>query len=636
MKKITTRKKAVAIKTKTDASKKNLTVAVASTTEPALIDGMTESLAATRRNVAGSIERTDRFTNIQDGLTPFNTGGRYGEKSSGPDARDAIELCQKAYYNFSIFRNIIDLMTEFSISKLSFKNGSAKSREFFAAYYKKVNIWDLQDKFYREYYRGGNVFLYRYSSRLNDADVKKITQVFGGVCAKASKVSLPVRYVVLNPVDIRIESTVNFGTPCYYKTLNNYEIERLRHPITDEDKELLEALPKTVQDQIAKSGPLNILLPLLPENTIAIFYKKQDYEPFAIPMGFPALEDINAKCEMKRIDMAIARTMQQALLVVTAGNEPDKHGINPNNLVALQKLFENQSVSRVLVADYTTKAEFVIPQIADLLDPKKYEVLERDINIGLNNIFAGGEKFANQTAKMEVFIARLKQGRESFINNFLYPEVKKISKELGFKVYPDPVFEEIDLKDDGVYAKIYSHLAEIGILTPEETIKAIETNTLPDAESSLESQKALKSMRDSGLYAPINTGSPAGDSPAGRPVGTPAPKTVSPIAGSMEAYSCSKLRGNVVLAQEVENGVACAYKAKMGVTELGTKELAVADQIFKTIIANEAPEEWISSIAFYLDNPKDRNKSRVNAVLEISAKHDVDFYMASLLAASIK
>jgi len=621
-------------KIKTTASKKS--PAVASTAEPMLIDGMMESTAATRRNIAGTIERTDRFANIESGLTPFNTGQRFGDKSSGPDARDAIELCQKAYYNFSIFRNIIDLMTEFSISKLSFKNGSAKSREFFAAYYKKINIWDLQDKFYREYYRGGNVFLYRYSSRLNDADIKKITQVFGGVSARAAKISLPIRYVVLNPVDIRIESTVNFGTPCYYKTLNNYEIERLRHPLTDEDKELLQSLPENVQKQIATSGPLNILLPLLPENTVAIFYKKQDYEPFAIPMGFPALEDINAKCEMKRIDMAIARTMQQALLVVTAGNEPDKHGINPNNLIALQRLFENQSVSRVLVADYTTKAEFVIPQIADLLDPKKYEVLERDINIGLNNIFAGGEKFANQTAKMEVFIARLKQGREAFINNFLYPEVKRISKDLGFKVYPDPVFEEIDLKDDGVYAKIYSHLAEIGVLTPEETIKAIETNTLPDAESSIESQKTLKSLRENGLYAPINTGSPAGESPAGRPTGTPAPKTTSPIAGSMEAYSCSKLRQNLILAQEVEKGVIDSYKTRMNVTSLDATGLLVTDQIFKTIIANEAPEEWLSSIVFYSENPKDRNKSRVNAVLEISAKHDVDFYMASLLAASIK
>ena len=31
------------------------------------------------------------------------------------------------------------------------------------------------------------------------------------------------------------------------------------------------------------------------EKVIPIFYKKQDYEPFSVPMGFPVLEDINWK-----------------------------------------------------------------------------------------------------------------------------------------------------------------------------------------------------------------------------------------------------------------------------------------------------------------------------------------------------
>lgn len=607
---------------------------------PSMLDGYSESFASTRRNSAGTIERTDRFTNIENGLTPFKNSGRVGSSNSGVDVKDAVELCQKAYYNFSVFRNVIDLMTEFSVSRVHFKNGTVKSRDFFEAYMRKINIWDLQDKFFREYYRSGNVFLYRYSSRLNEADIRKITQVFGATKAVAAKVSLPTRFVVLNPADIRVEGTINFGTACYLKILNNYELQRLKNPLTDEDTELLESLPADAQQKIKEKKAIEVLLPLQPENTVAVFYKKQDYEPFAVPMGYPVLEDINAKCEMKRIDMAIARTMQQVLLLVTAGNEPDKHGINPNNLTVLQKLFENQSVGRVLVADYTTKAEFVIPQIADLLDPKKYEVIERDINIGLNNIFAGGEKFANQTAKMEVFIARLKQAREAFINNFLFPEIKKISKDLGFKNFPIPVFEEIDLKDDGVYAKIYMHLAEIGVLTPEEAMKAIETNRLPDAESSLEAQRLFKTYKDEGLYEPL-VGGPAAGEGAGRPGGTPSPKTtntVSPIGGSMESYSCVKLRKTVIAAQVLEEAVAKAYKKlhKLKEIDAASSNAFIVEQIFKTIIANEEPDKWMESIDVYLNDPIDKNAKRVGEVNSIAAKHDVDFYMASLLLASKK
>ena len=63
-------------------------------------------------------------------------------------------------------------------------------------------------------------------------------------------------------------------------------------------------------------------------------------------MGYPVLEDIDAKSELKKMDMAIARTMQQAILLVTMGNDPDKGGINQRNLAAMQELFQNQSVGR--------------------------------------------------------------------------------------------------------------------------------------------------------------------------------------------------------------------------------------------------------------------------------------------------
>ena len=134
----------------------------------------------------------------------------------------------------------------------------------------------------------------------------------------------------------------------------------------------------------------------------------------------------------------------------------------------MQTLFDNESIGRVLISDYTTEAKFVIPQISDILDPKKYEVLDKDIRVGLNNILIGeNEKFANQSIKVKVFIERLKQARETFIGEFLMPEMKRICKVLGFKNYPTPYFEDIDLRDGLQYARIYSRLIELGILTPE-------------------------------------------------------------------------------------------------------------------------------------------------------------------------
>jgi hypothetical protein len=594
------------------------------------------SYTSVRRNAASTIARTDRYKNIDDGLIPFrySTGVK---ANSNMNIRDAVILCQKCYYNFAIFRNTIDLMTEFSCSNIYFKGGSQKSRDFFSALFKKINLFDFQDKFFREYYRSGNVFIYRFDTKVRDDDLDKITQTFGLNTSKAASVNLPARYIMLNPSDIQIAGTINFSLGRYYKVLSDYELERLKEPKTDEDKEVLQSLPPETQKLIKQRTVGVLTLPLDRNRLCAVFYKKQDYEPFAVPMGFPVLEDINWKAEMKKMDMAITRTMQQAVLLITMGDTPDNGGINQKNLEAMQNLFQNQSVGRVLIADYTTKAQFVIPDIGNLIGPEKYEVVDKDIQIGLNNILIGSEKFANTSIKVQVFIERLKQARQAFINEFLIPEIRRISKDLGFKNFPHPNFEDIDLKDDIQYSRVYSRLIELGILTPEEGIRAIETGRLPDAEESAESQIKFKNLKDKGLYQPIIGGAKTQE--AGRPSGTTGvpqqTKDVKPIGkgkqSKAESFSLTKIKSNLISAQKLEEEICSSLRKKHNLKKMSNEQKDIADQISKIIISNENPENWIESVAKYIEKPHDTNKDMVSNVLDISNEHQVDAYLASIL-----
>ena len=603
----------------------------------------------TRRNRAGSIERTDRYKNIEDGMIPFKYSTSYSDKSS-LEIRDAVMLCQKAYYNFSVFRNVIDLMTEFSVSNIYYRGGNAKSREFFDALFNKINLWDLQDKFYREYYRSGNVFIYKFESELSTSEISKITQIFSKEKAQTQvletdkssleKVALkknmiPSRYTILNPADIQLVNRISFAYGNYSKVLSDYELDTLRNPRSDEDLEVFNSLPPEVQEQIKKKINTVVLLPLDKEKIVAIFYKKQDYEPFAVPMGFPVLEDINYKYELKKMDMAVSRTMQQAILLITMGAEPDKGGINQKNLAAMQELFKNESVGRVLIADYTTKAEFVVPKISELLDPRKYEVIDRDINMGLNNILVGGEKFANQESKVEVFLGRLRQGREAFVNGFLLPEIKKVAKSLGFKNFPIPFYEDFSLKDDTNSRRIYTRLVELGVLTAEEGLIAIETGRLPDKESSVQSQKEFAALKDEGLYVPLIGGPKIAEEPAGRPPGTnkikQQTKKISPIGAS---FSSIKVKDSLLKFQEVENSVISSLKKKFKIKKLNETQISVAEDISKTIILNEGKNNWLDKVPDYVENPSDRNKERIDKVLEIAAKHQIDTFLASILLES--
>ena len=590
-----------------------------SPTEP-LMAGMEESLAysraekttRTRRNAASYLERTDRFRNIKEGLTPFkySQSGDYGG-TRNINVRDVVILCQKAYYNFAVFRNVIDLMTEFSISDIYLSGGTKKSRDFFSALFEKFDIWDIQEKFFREYFRSGNVFIHRFDNKIRKADVIKIARSFGlnkgfsSSLAEDGSIVLPSRYIILNPADIQAGGNISFAKTKFYKNLSDYELERLRNPKTTEDEEVLNALSPEKQKEVKDKRNNSVQIELNPEKTSAVFYKKQDYEPLAVPMGFPVLESINAKAEMRKMDLAITRTTHQAILLVTMGAEPEKGGVNQKNLEAMQKLFANESVGRVLISDYTTDAKFIIPDIADLLHPRKYEVIDRDINEGLNNVLVGGEKFANQQTKVEVFMARLKQAREAFVNKFLKTEVKRISKSLGFKSYPTPVFEDIPLKNNFNTQRIYSRLMELGILTPEEGFDAIQNNKLPDRESSLESQKRFKELKSQGLYEPLIGGKNSapskedkGEDKNGRPpeISTPQPNRQPGKIGEKQSranYSLKKVKENLTLASKLEEKVKDQLKKIHKLEVLDEKQDQVASEIAELIMTNESSNQWI-------------------------------------------
>lgn len=588
---------------------------------------------SSRRNAASSNERTNRFTNIDTGLIPFRYS-TYVKNLSTLDVRDAIILCQKAYYNVAIFRNTIDLMTEFSSSPIYLSGGSQKAREFFEAYFKKINLASFQDQFFREYYRSGNVFVYRFDTALNAEQLLRVTQTFGSKLksiAQDGSVKLPARYTVINPADVYVGGTVNYSFNIYYKLLSDYELERLRDPKTDEDKEVYDSLPEEVKNQVKSKANSYILLPLDGKRLAAVFYKKQDYEPLSIPMGFPVLDDINWKLEMKKMDMAVTRTMQQAVLLVTMGTDPEKGGVNQKNLQAMQSLFENQSVGRVLIADYTTKAQFVIPDIGNLIGPQKYEVVDRDIQIGLNNVLIGSEKFANQSIKVQVFVERLKQAREVFINEFLVPEIRRMSKDLGFKNFPTPSFEEMNLKDDVQYSRIFNRLIELGVLTPEEGLQAIDSGRLPTTQESVESQLKFKQLKDQGLYQPIIGG---GAAQAGRPFGSTgvpqSTKNISPI-GVNANFSVTKIKENILASQDLEEEVKSAVRKKFNVKKLSNQQKEDAEKISEIIIANESPENWTAKINEYLEKPFDQNQDQINKIQEIASEHQVTNYLASLL-----
>lgn len=588
---------------------------------------------------------SNKFQNLRNSPMPFeNSNGRYS-------INQAIDLTQKAYANVSIFRNAVEVLTEFSNSEIHLKGGNAKSREFIKAWLKRINIHDLVDQFFREYYLSGNVFLYQFNGKLRGEDIRKIKETMGGRATR-----IPIRYIVLNPTNVFVESGFSSQNYNYVKMLSLYEIQRLKNPQTQDEKDMFDALPELVKKQIKSftgGAATFIYVPIDPMRLHYVFYKKQSYQPLAIPMGYPILNDIEWKLQLKKMDMAMSRSIEHAILLITTGEKVDQYGggVNPNNVAKLQKLFKDPSIGRVLVADYTTKATWAIPDFKELLGPAKYEVVDKDIKEGLQTILIGEDKFANAVLKAKVFMERLVGGQEAFLNNFLQSEINRVCDEVGFKATPKAVFQKVDLEDEVQKQKIYLRMAELGLLTPSQTGEIMETGMFPDKEQLDESQTEYKSQRDKGFYYPLVGGGnvpknavlappvPAGKvgggaGGGGRPSGSKAPQTtknVRPIGSKAEdKFSITKISQLMNKFEELKGLSVSSLKEKFKVEELTEEQVDVATSLAKAVFINETEETWKESLSSYLESPKEINKEIADEMDEIAIKYDLDSEMCAI------
>ena len=584
-----------------------------------------ESASSTKTKVPrnGTDVNIGRYSLISQGLLP------YEYTKDGVDIRDAIMLCQKAYANVAIVRNTIDITTEFANTDIYLDGGTERSREFFQKWFEKIKLWKLKDQYFREYYRSGNIFLYRIDGKFNPEDFKLLKGLSeNGI--KNNKV--PLRYILINPYDVITKISSSFAEGVYEKVLSEYELERLKNPKDDADLELLNGFDPEIQKKIKSKQYFRdgLTMRLDPKYLLYSFYKKQDYEPFAVPFAYPVLEDINAKIELKRIDQAIARTVENVILLITMGAEPDKGGINPANMTAMQNLFMNESVGRVLVSDYTTKADFVIPDLKKVVGKEKYEVLNEDIKEGLMNVMLGNEKYNGQSAKISFFMERLKEARNAFLNDVLQPEIVRISKDLGFRAWPTAKFTEIDMKDETQYMRTISRLMEVGILTPEQGIESINNGKLPNIADLPSAQERFVSEREKGYYNPIVGGVPMlqGATPtptadpkqsgAGRPVGaTASRKDIQTTIYEVDAF--------MKAAEDFAT-------KKFAVAALSDEQKSNLTSLCKKVIASSSREAWVLNIQKCMANLGEIEKLQpMQSVLDTADEFLLDEYSASIL-----
>ena len=606
-------------------------------------ESATNARTSTRGNFATKGKKLWKYQNIREGQLPY-----YYSKT-GCDIRDAIMLCQKAYANIPIFRNVIDIMSEFANTELVLEGGTEKSKGFIDKWMQKIGLWNIKDQYFREYYRSGNVFMYRLDTKFTDDDFNRMSTIYGSDLI--SKGDIPIKYILLNPYDITTLKSSNFDGNVYRKILSHYELERLKDPKTEYDQEVLKTLDPKDQKAIKEGrfGTDGIYVGLDPNKLVYSFYKKQDYEPFAIPFGYPVLDDLNWKLELKKVDQAVTRTIENVILLITMGNTPDKGGVNPHNLHAMQALFQNESIGRVLVSDYTTKAEFIIPDLNRVLGPEKYQIVDQDIKEALQNVVVGSERYSNTQVKAQIFLERLKEARNAFINDFLQPQIKLVCKNLGFRKYPIVKFQEIDLKDEVQLQRVTTRLMELGILTPEQGIQTIKTGLYPENEKIGEGQEEYVEDRQKGHYTPLVGGQPLpmdeeqiqqqvpqqqNPNSQRQPANTPQ-QPGRPSGTNKEGRTAfadrKSIQATVYKTEELFKFAQAEMKKINNIKRLSKEKKSLLEELCKTVIISSEKDNWESEIQSCVKDFNNIEKlSPLQGILEVSNENEMELYPSAL------
>lgn len=449
----------------------------------------------------------------------------------------AIRLAQVVYNRFGFVRHAIDTMAEFTVRDIEFHSKNKTAREVMDGWAEGIGLRTFLDQIALEYYRSGNVYIYRFESKVKDDAVRSLTEMFG-LKVNAS-VKIPTRYTIIDPNLINFISSGLFDNRLYQIVIPASEVKVMLQQYKSNPK-MFQTLPdefaKGIQNYLGTNNGRtgDLIIELNPENLIVLYRKKQPYEPYALPFLSGAFDDLEFRQELRNMDKALARVIAKILIHVAVGD--DKHTATPAALEAIRAKLSNPSTSTYLITDASVKITEYYPDVAQMLDPKKYEAVQKDIITALGISSAaygdGGGSFSNNLLGIKILIERIIDGRSKILTNFLIPEVRRVSQLFGLKSLVVPEIVGSDLNDEKEWAKIYTRLFEDGALTPQGVIESIRNGRLPTYQQELERQPETIALKDEGYFEPIlNRG---GNSPdAGRPTDTTNPpqsksKTPSP------------------------------------------------------------------------------------------------------------
>ena len=422
-------------------------------------------------------EASDPEKVIARRITSVSTNTDAFSRSRGKSTADKIKLCRSAYYNVGIIGNVIDIMTDFALEGLTIVHNSMPVERLFNKWAQTVGLHEVVEEILRNLFRDGNVPIVHYDATIGEESIGQMKRIVASRTTAQERRDLfytddiadsviPYKFSVLDVLRVKSDDFDIFGRPNFYYEFDSNEVQATLRKKDFETQELLSQLKgKMTSDgwlKFTKTGLYEL------SNLSMIYYKKDSFSAWAVPMLWRIIDDIKFKTTLRNMDISIAESIQNAVQIFRLGDTKNGLPPSPEQFERLTSMLRNPSKSKQIVWDDLISIESDYPDTGKILGSDKYTEVNANIlaGLGISEVLIGGPggNYSNSFLSCRTLLERLETARTKVLF-WINQQLQRITKALKLRRPPIVKFANMSLRDENAEKRMLLELVDRNVIS---------------------------------------------------------------------------------------------------------------------------------------------------------------------------
>ena len=403
----------------------------------------------------------DNFQSLRPGISgrPGFTRDTYEyfrpEESLPRRYKETVLVCDNMYYNVTLIRNVIDLMSDFACQGIKLVHPIKSQERFYNAWFNKVCGFDRSERFLNYLYRHATVVVETRVGTIDIIQERELSQA-GEIKIEKRKTKsreIPLQYIFHHPALVDPKNNVNSD-----KVIYNLTIVDTSNPNFDQ------------------ISPMNLtgktrILP--PDKTFVYHFKKDDWQVKPIPFLYSLVKHAIMLEKLYLADSAALDGAISAVRIFKLGDVEYKIAATEAAVAKMDEILQSHVGGGTLDIIWPGPIELIESKtdVHNFLGESKYAPCLEQIYIGLGIpptlAGKGGSGTTNNYISLKTLTKRLQYGRRLLLN-FWEEQIRWVQKSMNFAKPAKIEFDILDLGDEQAEKALLIQLADRNLISDEK------------------------------------------------------------------------------------------------------------------------------------------------------------------------